>query len=130
CLAHTQPCSAAMTLRTTPTSAPLAAALGLLLVVLLAACGDAQGGAPRALVRDSAGVRIVESMGASWEEGDAWRIAAQPALEIGMAEGPPDYLLDQVRGARRLADGRVVIANSGSGELRYYGADGTHLRSV
>lgn len=116
--------------RYTPISAPFATALPLLLTLLAGGCGDAQGGAPRALVRDSAGVRIVESAGASWEEGEAWRIAAQPALEIGLAEGPPAYLLDQVRGARRLADGRVVIANSGSGELRFYGADGTHLRSV
>ncbi len=96
----------------------LAGVLPLLLTLLLAACGDARGGASLATVRDSAGIRIVESSGGTWEEGEAWRVAAQPALEIGMAEGPPAYLLDQVHGARRLSNGEMVIANGGSGELR------------
>src|SRR5690606_30061138 len=110
------------------TMAP-AGALPLLLMFLVAACGDARGGAPRAMVRDSAGILIVENSAGAWGEGAEWRIAAEPVLEIGMAEGPPAYLLDQVRGARRLANGELVIANGGSGELRFYAADGTHLRS-
>ena len=38
-------------------------------------------------------------------------------------------MLDQVADATRLRDGRIVVANSGSGELRVFGNDGRHLDS-
>lgn len=103
-----------------------------LLLPLLAACGDAAAGdsAGGVVVRDSAGIEIVENAAQSWGEAEGWRLSTEPLLQIGRAEGDAEYLLDRVTGARRLPDGRLLIPNGGSGELRYYAADGTHLRSV
>lgn len=102
-----------------------------LVSMLLGACGDAAiGAADKSTVRDSAGVQIVESRAPAWDEGDGWRLAETPILEIGMAEGASPYLLDRVVGARRLADGGVVVANAGSQELRFYDVEGRHLHSA
>lgn len=109
----------------------LAPWLSLLLPLLLTSCGDAAaGGAAAPVVRDSAGIQIVENTGSAWTDGAEWRLSDEPILQIGRAEGAAEYLLDRVAGARRLAEGGLVIANGGSGELRYYGSDGTYLRSV
>jgi len=100
------------------------------LAALLAACAGAGDRAAETVVRDSAGIEIVENGPGSWSEGNGWRIGAEPVVDIGVLDGEPEYQLFQVRDARRLADGRIVIANSGTGELRFYDADGQHLRTV
>ncbi len=95
-----------------------------------AACGPAAGGADDAsavAVRDSAGVRIVESSAPAWGAAEDWRVPAEPTLRIGAVDGPPERQLFQVRGALRLRDGRVVVANGRPPELRWYAADGGHL---
>lgn len=97
------------------------------MVVSLAvgACGDGEAG-PRAATRDSAGITIVENR----LPADArlpWTVAPEPALVIGAAEGEADRQLYQVRGARRLSDGRTVVANAGTRELRVFGPDGAFL---
>jgi hypothetical protein len=51
-------------------------------------------------------------------------------MEIGVAEGAPEYQLAGVRGAIRLADRGVVIANGQSNELRYYDARGRFVRAT
>ena len=109
---------------TLPALLTLASALGL------AACGagDRPGSAP--VVRDSAGITIVENSAPAWRPGEAWRIPAEPEVEIGVLEGEAPYQLYRVAGAVRLSDGRIVIANGGTSELRYYTPDGRHLHSV
>jgi hypothetical protein len=94
--------------------------------LLLYACG---GGAPQpaVTVRDSAGVRIVESRAPTWRAGEGWRLARAPALTIGVAQGDPNYELEQVTGVVRLGDGRIVVADGGSGELRFYDKRGRFL---
>jgi hypothetical protein len=78
------------------------------------------------VVRDSAGIRIVENGTSVWGEGEGWTVAPEPSLVIGEVEGPDAYLLYGVRGARRLEDGRIVVANGGSSELRIFDASGQH----
>jgi hypothetical protein len=100
------------------------------LAVLLgavSACSRGDAADAASVVRDSAGVAIVESARAAWEEGEGWTVAAEPELEIGVVEGAAAYQLDQVSGALRLSDGRVVVADAGAGEVRWFGADGRHL---
>ena len=80
--------------------------------------------------RDSAGVTIVENTGGLWEEGEGWTLSEEPAVTIGMEEGLEEYSLYRVRGALQLPDGTIVIANGGTGELRYYDSAGTFLYSV
>jgi hypothetical protein len=98
---------------------------------LLTACGDAAPSATAAepVVRDSAGITIVENHAPRWAEGEGWRVSAEPAVEIGMIDGPAAYQLDNVRNAARLRDGSIAIADGGSRQVRIYDADGRHLRS-
>jgi hypothetical protein len=51
-------------------------------------------------------------------------------VDIGGADSPPEAQLFQVRSAVRLSDGRIVVVNAGSRELRFYGPDGTYLMAV
>lgn len=92
-------------------------------------CGASPpGGRDASTVRDSAGVRIVESVRGAWET--PWLVDPQPSLSIGSAHGDPDQLLDQVTGAVGLPGGRIVVANAGSLELLFYDGDGDLLRRV
>jgi len=80
------------------------------------------------LVKDSAGVRIVESSGPSWEA--PWRVDPEPLLTIGSVGGSPDHELDQVIGAVKLTGGLIVVANGGRQELLYYDLAGMLQRRV
>jgi hypothetical protein len=104
----------------------------LVMFLLVTACGE-RGGATRAadaIVRDSAGIIIVESVAPAWAAGEGLSISETPILTIGMQEGPPEYQLHQVRAAVRLPDGRIAMTNGGTAELRIYGPDGRHLVSA
>lgn len=105
--------------------------LALMIVTVLAAltgCGGEARGAGDAVVRDSAGVTIVENQPDA--DVPAWSVSAEPILEIGGDVGDPEQELYRVRGAVRFPDGRVVVANGGTQELRFYAADGAFLRAA
>ena len=95
----------------------------------LAACASERPSA-RAVVRDSVGVTIIESQAPLWGEGDGWTLSDEPVVTIGLEEGPEEYALHQVAGALRLPTGRILIANNGTDELRYYDSSGVYLYSV
>ena len=101
----------------------------LLLTLCSAGCGDASKTTDRGLgvvVQDSAGITIVENDPPAPDSRLPWRFGAQPSLSIGtVASGGPDELF-RVNDATRLADGRIVIANSGSSEVRVFSPDGSH----
>ncbi len=59
-----------------------------------------------------------------------WHVAANPELDIGIADGDPRYTLYNVVGAKRLSDGVIAVANSGTHEIRLYDTSGTYLRSL
>jgi len=98
---------------------------------LLAATACSNGGSAAAgyTVRDSAGVRIVENEA---PRGDVplWRVGDAPLIDIGEVEWDAAYQLFQVGGVVRLEDGRIVVANGGTNELRFYDADGRYLQSA
>lgn len=96
--------------------------------MLTVACG---GGQPdeMVIVRDSAGVTIVENRGAVWGSGAGWTLATEPVLEIGATHDAPEYELAGVEDAIQLPDGRVVVADGGSREIRIYGPEGDFLGS-
>lgn len=99
--------------------------------MILIACGGEGGeGAPRAVVRDSAGITIVENGAPAWTDETAWSLSAEPTLTIGVTEGDAAYELFQVVGAMQLSDGRIVVAVSGAHELRFFDPGGQHLASV
>jgi len=104
---------------------------GLLLVCLTSlSCGgrDAPGDAETTAVRDSAGVRIVETTLSSRVPAPA-SFSREPTFAVGETEGDPRYLLSRVVGATQLPEGDVLVANGGSNELRVYDAQGRFVRS-
>ena len=101
----------------------------LTVMAVLVGCsgGDPQTAEP--VVRDSAGIRIVEN-------GNTSNLPAihvtdpDLRLELGSAGEDTTQLLYQVEGAHVLSDGRIVVANRGSHELRYYSAEGRFLHAA
>jgi hypothetical protein len=95
---------------------------------LIACGGEGADAADEAavVVRDSAGVQIVESrLGPPIAA--PWALGAAPILGIGQTAGEDPYLLSRVVGALRLADGRIVIGDGGTGQLRFYDSAGVFL---
>ncbi len=79
-------------------------------------------------VRDSVGVHIVENTAPAWER--PWVIADSPLFRVGDVSGQPEYELFRVTSAVRLSDGRLVIGNSGTSEVRWYSETGAFIRSA
>lgn len=61
---------------------------------------------------------------------EVWHLTGAPLLEIGIREGEAVYQLDRASGSVRLDDGRVVVLDGGSSQLRFFDAQGTFLQSV
>lgn len=59
-----------------------------------------------------------------------WTLPAEPDVVIGVENGAPEYELYGASYALRLDDGRIVVANAGTDELRFYGPDGRYLKAV
>lgn len=73
-------------------------------------------------------VEVVENEDAPWPPGRAWEVGDRPTLEIGSeARG---YAFAWIRGAVRLSDGRIVVADGASGQVRLYDRQGTLLSAV
>lgn len=104
-------------------------ATAVLCAIVLGGCGRSEV-APTSTVRDSAGVRIVESLRPRLDAGRGWRITEEPLLTIGVTEGAPGYQLSDVVGAVRTSSGLIVVADGGTQELRVFTADGVLVRSV
>jgi hypothetical protein len=82
------------------------------------------------LVQDSAGVTIVENSSPLWEQGEGWKVGEDPTLDIGVLEGDSVYQFFHINGVRRMSDGRLAVANGGSGEIRFFDASGAFLNAV
>jgi hypothetical protein len=88
----------------------------LALLLLLAGCGRG-GGNGSVVTRDSAGVHVVEVPGASAELDRRWGRQAVPEFSTAGVNGGEAIELFQVRSVHRYPDGRLLIANGGTGEL-------------
>ena len=93
----------------------------------LAACGDEAQPDFSVTVSDSAGIRIVQNV---LSEPIPTCPVSGPEVTIGRLDGPEEYQLYRVFGARRLRDGRIVLMNRGSDELRFYDSTGVFLSRV
>jgi hypothetical protein len=101
-----------------------------LLTLLAAAACTSERRASGFEVRDSAGVRIAESGAPVWTSRDAWQVEASPAADIGATQGDSTAELSDVTGIERLSDGRIVIGNGDTHDLRFYDSTGHFLRRV
>ena len=80
----------------------------------IAACGDGGStsgddvaGGP--VVRDSAGVRVVENRAPAWAPGTGWRLADSPHLDLGALEGPAATQFFQISDGTMFSDGGFVV---------------------
>jgi hypothetical protein len=80
------------------------------------------------ITRDSAGIRIVDNGTPAWAPGRGWRLSEKPVLSIG-GSGADDRL-GRIAGVTRLSDGRVVVADQSTSQLKFYDPSGRHLESV
>lgn len=112
---------------------PIAGCCAGLLAIAISGCGDADQDPPdvenpiASVSHDSAGIRIIENDRPPEGSRLDWRIGPEPSVSIGKREGEDPYLLHRVSDATRLRDGRIVIANGGSHELRFFDSLGSHL---
>lgn len=102
----------------------------VIVLTVVSGCGEPSNGSVDLVIRDSAGVRMTESPAPRWEAGQGWRLATSPALAIGEEEGDPEYLFNGIAGVQRLSDGRIAVADAGSGQIRFYDETGRHLRTA
>ena len=106
--------------------------LTLALLLLVGGCGGGDGDSgEETVVSDSAGVRVVASdpRRAAWGPADVWTLSANPRLQVGNRISENQQLY-QVRGAQRLPDGTLLVANTGQGTVRVFDARGTHVRNL
>ena len=85
------------------------------------------GDLPASEAWDSAGIRIVEN--GSPEEGSRlhWVIGPEPDVSIGDIDGEDPYLFRYAWDATMLSDGRIVVADRSTSELRVFDGAGTYL---
>jgi hypothetical protein len=81
------------------------------------------------VVRDSAGVRIVEH-GSLAAPLPPWTLSEPPEATIGGEGRGAAHQLSTVVGAVRLSDGRIVVADGLSREARYFDVGGEALQTV
>jgi hypothetical protein len=70
------------------------------------------------------------SNGSVFDASETWTLGSEPLLQIGVVSGEDPYQLDDVTSATRLDDGRIVVANNGSKEIRFYDVDGNFIDAV
>lgn len=101
-------------------------------LVVVGGCTSPDASANAPVVTDSAGVVVVTNPGAAADDtaGTPVRLSSEPVVDIGVASGAAEYQLDRVADVLRLEDGRIVVANGGSGEIRFFDAEGRYLRSA
>ncbi len=100
----------------------------LLACALGAGCEPGEPG-KRAVVRDSAGITIVENPSPDDSSAWDWWAIDGPVVDIGGVDADEAHALFRVTDAHRRDDGVFVIANGGSAELRVFEADGSYRAS-
>lgn len=78
--------------------------------------------------RDSAGITIVESSKAAWNEESAWRVNPEPRLHIGDGtSGVPERQFAYIAGVHRLPDGQIAVLDPWTPALSFFDATGDYL---
>ena len=103
---------------------------GAALATGLAQCTYGNGVDDGPVVRDSAGIEILENGGrGKWKPIDRLRVTGQPVVEIGDVESE-EFAFERVADALLLDDSLFIVANQGSGEMIFFNFNGDWLYSV
>ena len=96
--------------------------------ILLVACTESPEATPvGAETTDSAGARIVTSPPADAVFAE---LAAEPALSIGLLDGPEELLFGDIESVARDVIGNLIVADDQALEIRIFDSDGDYLRSL
>jgi hypothetical protein len=96
----------------------------MLASVFVLACADASRQA-RTLVRDSAGVTIIDHGRIDPGSLPQWSLDPIPLVRIGTVDGDPEYQFHRVLDAIRLRDGSIAVIDN-SRTLRLFDPEGRH----
>lgn len=102
-----------------------------LLAAVASGCADrtASSDSVHAETRDSAGITIIEHTSVETLPALGWTVGPAPEVSIGDTGGDAAYELFGVEDAMRLSDGRILLTNAGTSEIRVFDAQGVHLSS-
>ncbi len=105
---------------------------GLALVLAgLAGCGDGERyGAEEPVVTDSAGVTVVTHPESVLAAEAPFRLASDPAVRIGMLDGPDEVRFTRIVGAAPLADGSIAVLEGADREIRVFDSEGHFQRRI
>lgn len=99
------------------------------LVLATAACAERSTPSVRAVVRDSAGIQIVDNRVPRWTEGGGWTIDSVPLLDIG-SETDSGEQFSQIQDLLRLPSGELIVAEGDAAQLRVFSDSGHYLRAI
>jgi hypothetical protein len=85
---------------------------------------------PSVVVSDSAGVRVVVSTAPFWRDSVPWSIASTPTTDLTTSGTGSAHEFFVVSDALRLRDGRLVVSDVGSGQVRFYSAEGEFISAT
>jgi hypothetical protein len=84
--------------------------------------------------RDSAGIRIVETPGATARAPIGWTVGEKPDLQLGTATDDGPEVFDGIGGLSGgiagMADGRIAVVDGSSGELRFFDRAGRFVNKA
>jgi hypothetical protein len=89
----------------------LAEGLSLSFLAFSGAAAAQVGSHQEVIVRDSAGITIIENADSMWTTGTAWTVPDSPALQIGSLTGEDGPVFGKVGDAARLSNGRFVVTD-------------------
>jgi sugar lactone lactonase YvrE len=100
-------------------------------VLLLAACGEARSDPASEIVFDTlpnGAVHVQNPETGIWRDGEGWRLAEE--VRIGAMDGTGPDVFGSIAGLATDADGRIYVADGQASEIRIFGPDGRHLRTI
>ena len=119
----------------TSTQIPVLAALASLAAA--AACDQAHlpPETPTVVLRDSAGIQIVENHAPEWDEGERWTVATEPSVVVGGYRGPGEpadssHLVWAIAGLAPLSDGRIAVLSSRENKLFLFEPSGEFAGAI
>jgi hypothetical protein len=83
-----------------------------------------------AVLADSSGVPVVTNPAELPAAVASWRLGEQPEVVIGSVRTVPGEVLSAIRGGAVLSDGRIVVADDGNQQIRFFAPSGQHLATV
>lgn len=107
-----------------PRAIPLVGAL-----LLMASCAPDTRAVVRAVIRDSAGVAIVDNTVPLGPEHLPWAVDTVPVIDLGARHDDPHEQFSGTPTPRRLRTGQIVVA-AGETELRFFDSAGVWISSV